>query len=179
MVYENGAEIHHANPGDVAVVAREPGEEIEGTFVQRSERPALEPLLRATGEFIATALQHRTMLCGVLARVNAGRICDSKFPGTLRANSKAAAADVDARVCESSDAQPRGKGRRVQRNKGALEMFESVKPAVRNFKDQQDAAGPEDAKNLRKSTILQFTGFEVMKHENRNRGRKRFVGKRQ
>jgi hypothetical protein len=115
------------------------------------------------------------MLCRRPNRVNAKREKCSVFSLADRADSKAAAPEIESCLGKSSARQSRYRRSRRNRHKCALDMTYSVQPQVLNFKREEHSVGSKHTPNFRKCVILKFARAQMMKHENRYRRRKSLI----
>ena len=58
-------------------------------------------------------------------------------------------------------------------------MSHAVQPPILNLQCEEHAAGPKHPPDFRKGAILQLARTQMMKHQDRNRRRKRAIRKRQ
>ena len=58
-------------------------------------------------------------------------------------------------------------------------MAGAVNPTIRNIEGNENAAGPQNAKDFRKQLVLEFLGSEVVQHKDGKGRGKRLTAKRQ
>lgn len=104
-------------------------------------------------------------------------VLDSGIALAKRPDSKAASPRIGRGARKSCRLQSSDDRRGVYWHKRAPNVPDPVQPPIFNFKCEENTAWPKHPANLRKSTILQLLRTQMMKHQNRNCRRKRFVNK--
>lgn len=94
-------------------------------------------------------------------------------------NAEASAAGIYGHLGEPCGRQAVSHSPWIKRHKGASDVSDAVKPAIRDVESKKNAAGTKHTKNLSECAVLQFPRFQVMEHENGDRRRKRSADKRQ